>query len=200
MIKNIIFDVGEVLMGYRWHDMLLDSGMTDAEANEIGPQLFSDSLWKGMDEGTISIPEAIEGFGKKFPNQADSIKWFISHGEYMNVPRPDVWKLVRQLKEKGYGIYLLSNYSEELFTKHTANADFMNVIDGRIVSYEVQLLKPDKKIYQALLNKYSLKANECIFFDDKIENVEAAIKEGIEAKQVSSKDHLIELLNNILAK
>ena len=104
------------------------------------------------------------------------------------------------LKEKGYKIYLLSNYSEELFHAHTKGAKFLDVLDGGVVSYQVHALKPDREIYEILLEKYSLKAEECLFFDDRMDNVEGAKKAGIQAIQVTSREMLNETLDKMLTK
>ena len=129
-IKNIIFDVGEVLLSYRWKDMLLDHGLTLERAEQVGETMFEDALWKKLDLGEYSVEEVIRAYEEKYPKYGADIRWFISHGEQMHVPRTRIWKQLRQLKEKGYNIYLLSNYSEELFRKHTKNASFIDDIAG----------------------------------------------------------------------
>lgn len=198
MIKNIIFDVGEVLLGYRWKAMLMEYGLTEEKANEVGETMFGDPLWNTLDLAALTVEEIIEEYQKKYPKQAESIAWFIENGEKMHVAKPDVWEKIPRLKEKGYGIYLLSNYSEELFKKHTADASFMQEIDGMVVSYQVHITKPDKRIYHHLLNKYDLKPEECIFFDDRAENTEAAKKIGIESVTITSSRQLLELLDQMI--
>lgn len=198
MIKNIIFDVGEILLGYRWKDMLMDYGLTEEEAIKVGELMFNDSLWNTLDLAILPEEEIIREYQKKYPKQAESISWFIKHGEKMHVARPDVWEKIPKLKEKGYGIYLLSNYSETLFKKHTADASFVQEIDGMVVSYQVHITKPDSRIYSYLLDKYNLYPEECIFFDDRAENTEAANKMGIKAITITSKEQLLELLNKMI--
>lgn len=95
-----------------------------------------------FDLGTLTQEDVIRQFQKKHPEDAEVIAWFISHGEYMHVPRPGVWKLVHQLKEAGYKLYILSNYPEKLFKKHTEYADFMADMDGVLVSYMIKKAKP----------------------------------------------------------
>ena len=115
----------------------------------------------------------------------------------MHVPRKDVWKKVHQLKEKGYHIYLLSNYSEDLFHKHTADADFMKDIDGMVVSWQIHKTKPSPDIYLHLLETYGLTPSECIFFDDRPANTEAARKLGIQAVTITSRDVLMAELEKL---
>lgn len=112
----------------------------------------------------------------------------------MHVPRPKVWKRVHELKEKGYRIYLLSNYSKDFFQKHTKDASFMRDLDGAVVSYQIHETKPDAAIYEYLLEKYQLNPTECLFFDDRTENVEGAVNVGIAAKRVTGQEQLLEML------
>lgn len=198
MVKNIILDVGDVLLEYRWKDMLMDYGLSEEDAVRVGQEIFVSPLWgEGLDLGIMTQEEVIAEFRKEFPEDADAIEWFITNGEQMHVARPEIWERVRQLKEQGYRIYLLSNYSEKLFQKHTRDADFINMADGMVVSYQVHLIKPDPRIYQCLLTRYELKPEECLFFDDRKENVEGALAVGIEAVQVTSREMLYEALTKL---
>ncbi len=198
--KNIIFDVGDVLLDYRWRTMLQDYGLSQSEAERIGGELFNDSeqLWSQMDLGIEDQEAVIRKYEKKYPEDAKVIRWFIEHGEYMHKPRRKVWEMIPMLKSRGYGIYLLSNYPEVLFHKHTQYADFMQEIDGLMVSYMIHEMKPHADIYHALLNKYGLKAEECIFFDDRLENVQAALRIGMGSKQVHSQESLLSDLAKLM--
>jgi putative hydrolase of the HAD superfamily len=198
--RNVIFDVGSVLLDYRWEDMLRDYGLDKEDALRVGHEMFDDpeGLWQQMDLGIRSIEDIIAAYAQHYPKDAEVIRWFIEHGEYMHVPRPKVWKMVHQLKEKGYHIYLLSNYPEGLFHKHTQYADFMKDLDGKMVSYMIHEAKPSVAIYQALCERNHLTPSECIFFDDRKENVEAAIRFGMASKQVLSQEGLLEDLQMLL--
>lgn len=198
MIKNIIFDVGEVLLGYRWKEMLMDYGLKESEAIRVGNLIFNDNLWTQLDMQSEPTESIIKKYELKYPDEAVVIRWFIEHGELMQVKRYDVWDQVHTLKQAGYKIYLLSNYSKDLFEKHTKDAVFLNDIDGMVVSYQIHKIKPDPDIYRYLLQKYSLKAEECIFFDDRNDNTVAAQKLGIQAVTVESKDVLMKNIDMLL--
>ncbi len=198
MIKNIIFDVGEVLLGYRWKEMLMDYGLKESEAIRVGNLIFNDNLWTQLDMQSEPTESIIKKYELKYPDEAVVIRWFIEHGELMQVKRYDVWDKVHTLKQAGYKIYLLSNYSKDLFEKHTKDAVFLNDIDGMVVSYQIHKIKPDPDIYRYLLQKYSLKAEECIFFDDRNDNTVAAQKLGIQAVTVESKDVLMKNIDMLL--
>ena len=198
--KNIIFDVGDVLLDYRWQQMLMDYGLDESEAYRVGRELFDDpdGLWHEFDLGVKSQEEIIQEFEKKHPEDAEVIRWFISHGEYMHVARPAIWKLVHQLKEAGYHLYILSNYPEILFKKHTQYADFMDDMEGMVVSYMLHVGKPERIVYQTLCDRYGLNKEECLFFDDRAENVQGAIDFGMRAKRVLSAKGLAVDLEELL--
>ncbi|MBD5552625.1 MAG: HAD family phosphatase [Lachnospiraceae bacterium] len=199
-MKNIIFDVGSVLIGYRWRDMCLDEGWEEDKADKIGRGFFSNPLWPDYDAGLVSTDKLVESVAENYPELETDIRWFITSGKKMIVERPKIWELVKRLKEKGFGLYLLSNYSEELFTLHTAGLPFLELVNGGVISYQIHQIKPNPSIYQYLLDKYQLKPEDCLFFDDRPENTEAAKKLGMQAVTVEdgSEELLIRELEKLL--
>ena len=178
----------------------MDYGLDESEAYRVGRELFDDpdGLWHEFDLGVKSQEEIIQEFEQKHPKDAEVIRWFISHGEYMHVARPAIWKLVHQLKEAGYHLYILSNYPEILFKKHTQYADFMDDMEGMVVSYMLHVGKPERIVYQTLCDRYGLNKEECLFFDDRAENVQGAIDFGMRAKRVLSAKGLAVDLEELL--
>lgn len=199
-IKNLIFDVGNVLLDYHWNQMLLDYGLSKEEAAVAGPLFFEHEIWKELDLGNISVEEVIQRYEIALPQYAGLIRWFLTNLELMPIPRQDVWDKVHALKEKGYRIYLLSNYNEDFFRIHTKGASFLDDIDGKVVSYQIHKIKPDPAIYEYLLEKYDLKPEESVFFDDRAENTEAAEKLGIKSYTITSKEYLLSVLDEYLKK
>ena len=199
-MKNIIFDVGNVLIGYRWREMCLDEGWDEEKTERIGRGFFLNPKWSDVDAGLVSVDEVVEDVARQYPAYREEARWFFENGEKMTVGRPRVWELVKKLKEKGYGIYLLSNYSEKLFRMHTEGLPFWESVDGYVVSYEIHVIKPNPPIYEHLLQKYCLKAEECLFFDDRPENTEAAENLGMEAVTVvdGSEEFLLRELKKLV--
>lgn len=198
MLRNIIFDIGNVLIDYRWYELAMDFGLSKEEAKRVGAEIFHNPHWDILDLGTIDMEIIIEAYTKMYPEDAEAIRYFLTHGEDLHIVREDVWDKVFLLKERGYKIYLLSNYPEDLFKKHIEGTRLMEVVDGYAVSSKIHHMKPHREIYDYLLNTYELKAEECIFFDDREENTEAARKLGIEAMTVKEKEGLIKKIDKIL--
>jgi len=197
-VKNLIFDVGKVLFDYRWYQMLLDYGLSDEEAKIAAPLIFDNKLWDEFDLANLPFQEIIDNYCKALPQYEGLMRWFFGSLELMHIPREDVWEKVHTLKQMGYRIYLLSNYSAEFFAAHTKGASFLKDLDGEVVSYQVHMMKPDPAIYEYLLNKYDLKAEESVFFDDRQENTEVAEKLGIKAYTITSKEYLLEVLDEYI--
>lgn len=186
-IKNLVFDVGNVLFSYRWNEMLMDHGLSEAESKRVGEEIFGAEMWaEKFDRGIYGPSRLVEEYGKLYPKDKEDIQWFLDNADQMHIRREEVWRLVRILKQQGYRIYLLSNYSEYLFKIHTKDAPFMEDLDGQVVSYEPHFIKPEREIYQYLMDKYHLKPEECLFFDDRLENVEASHAFGMDAICVTS--------------
>lgn len=200
-MKNIIFDVGSVLIGYRWRDMCLDEGWDEETADKIGRGFFLNPRWPKFDAGLVTSEEVVEDIAEKYPELREKANWFIHSGKKMVVERPRVWEMMRRLKENGFRLYLLSNYSEELFTVHTADLPFWEYVDGAVISCQIHEIKPNPPIYEYLLQKYALRAEDCLFFDDRPENTEAARKLGMEAVTVAegSEEFLLQELEKLLA-
>lgn len=180
MIKNIIFDIGRVLIGFEWMDYI------HKLFNEETGQRVTDALWKTkywweLDRAVLSEEEILEMFYSVEPDLKEEIKEaFDRVGECMT--RCDYaipW--IKDLKERGYRIYYLSNYSEHLMQANPDVLDFLPHMDGGVFSCYVNLIKPDPEIYLRLLEKYDLRADECVFIDDREDNVIAAGKLGMQA-------------------
>mgnify|MGYP000286109203 CR=1 FL=1 len=106
--------------------------------------------------------------------------------------------LGRLLKARGYHTYYLSNYGERIRREASKELSFLSHMDGGIMSYTVHLAKPDPAIYQTLLDRYGLKAEECVFLDDTVRNVEAAQALGIAGIVVTSQEQAKKELETLL--
>jgi len=178
-IKNIVFDVGSILVGYRWMDMFADHGTDPDTALAVGKGLFDSPNWKLYDAGLISSQELIDRFCITYPHLEEEARWFLKNAIQMRVLRPRVYKELERLKGKGYKLYILSNYSHDLFELHTSDLPFRKMMDGELVSYMINEVKPERAIYEELLRRFNLNPKETVFFDDRLENTKGAEALGI---------------------
>ena len=197
--KNVIFDVGGVLLSYRWLELIMETLPREEEARAFANRLFHDPLWLEFDIELRPFDDVLEDYVRKYPKDEEHIRYIFGHLERMPLPRQRVWDKIHELKAAGYRIYLLSNYSSRMLQVHTKGLPFLNDLDGHIVSFETHHLKPGREIYEDLFRKYSLDPSECIFFDDRQDNVDGGRKLGMEGRVIYSEEVLLGYIDRLLA-
>ncbi len=179
MIKNLVFDMGNVLIHWKG-DMLLDwMGVENAEDRKLlNEKMFRSSVWPLIDWGTYREEEAEEIFRTVLPERL----WgYIHHSLFwydMIHPVEGMGDYVREKKKEGYGIYLLSN-APALVHEYFHLIPGSECFDGIVFSGEVKMVKPMPEIFHLLLDRYGLRAEECLFVDDLPLNVAGAVHEGM---------------------
>lgn len=201
MIKNIIFDFGGVLVDWNPH-YLFDAYFNDEGKCNYFIENVCNTEWNAqMDKGKpfeVAVKERIA----VFPEFEDAIRlyqseWMKTMGEEI----PGMYELIKSLKENGFPvIYGLTNWSAETFPPVREKYEIFSLIDHIVCSGEEKLLKPDPKIYQTLLERYNLKAEESVFIDDNINNVKGAIDMGMKSIRFVNAEQLQKDLNELLNK
>ena len=181
MIKNVIFDLGNVLVDFHPLKYAKSLGYSEKKAKEIVSATMFDSIWSDMDRGIYTCKEEyLPVFYKKHPELKDDIKRLLD-GPWMEnviVPLKNNLKMIDLVKQNGLKYYILSNYPKDSFEYTYDQCDFIRNADGMVISYQILHIKPEKEMYLTLLEKYNLKAEECLFMDDRKENIDAAIDLG----------------------
>lgn len=186
MIKNIIFDLGNVIINYNQENIINHFTDKPEEKEYIMKKIFKSPEWMRIDLGEISLDEAAtlvnerENYKYKDLTNDFWINWFKT--QPIN---EDTVNLARRLKEKGYKLYVLSNMGDtcyEYFSSH----DFFKLCDGIVISAKEHVKKPDERIFNTLLGRYNLIAEECLFIDDDDTNrsYETANRLGIQGRRV----------------
>lgn len=179
MIRNVIFDIGNVLTDFCWKEFLAGKGFGEEMIRRIAKASVASPVWQEVDRGVLSQEELMREFVKLDP-EIEGELW-TAYGDVHGMVRARDYAIpwVKELKRKGYGVYYLSNFSDKAYGDCADALGFLPYMDGGILSYHVRLIKPDPEIYRLLLSRYGLKAQECVFLDDLAVNVEAARAEGI---------------------
>ena len=180
-IKNIVFDVGMVLIDFCWVQHCRNLGFGEEIIQAFDKYMISSDYWEQMDEGLIQEKEAITHFIEAMPHYKEEIQLFWKHPEGFVEEYTYAAPMIQQLQQKGYKVYLLSNYPLGMYQIHWPTFSFFKMVDGYIVSAQECMKKPDERIYRLLCERYRLKAEECLFVDDRQVNVEAAIAIGMES-------------------
>ena len=131
--------------------------------------------WQDLDRGALEEDEALERFLQRLPEDKEAVRR-IFPGLFEELrPIEKHVALLPLLKASGKRLFVLSNFSRRGYAFVSSRYDFFRHFDGGVVSYEVKLLKPEREIYEALIDRYALDPSTCLFFDDREENVAAAL-------------------------
>lgn len=182
MIKNIIFDMGGVLIRFDPLYFIERLGVAGEDVQLLYREVFRSVEWVQLDRGTLSDNEAVDRIMQRIPpHLREATQKLVAMWDRPILPIDGMADFIRELKTAGYGIYLLSNasYRQHDYWPRVPGHD---LFDGTLISADVHLLKPEAEIYHLMLEKFSLKGEECIFVDDNASNIEAAINCGIHAE------------------
>lgn len=187
MIKNVIFDIGAVLIAFDWdaymHRLFPDDEQTRRHVTDA---TWHNPDWNALDRGAIPFEDAVAQFVENDPAYADAIRLSIMRLGEAPEKQPYAIPWVKELKARGLHVFYLSNYFEYLMQEAPQVLDFIPHMDGGIFSCHEKITKPEPELYLRLLRRYGLNADECVFIDDSPRNVEAAEKLGIHAFRFTS--------------
>ena len=175
MIRNMVFDIGNVLMDFRWKEYMRSLfGENEALIQTINQGIWHNGCWAAMDKGEMDGAATLRSAVAFSPQYEKEIKLTLDkvalafHKFGYAVP----W--VQELKRMGLNVYYLSNYSTFSIAANPDVLDFIPCMDGGVFSFEVKAVKPEPEIYRCLCDKYGLKPEECLFTDDVPANVKGA--------------------------
>ncbi len=183
MIKNVIFDIGNVLAHFRWEDVFRETlGLCGQDFSEVADATVRAGVWNEFDRSLMTDEEIVNICVSRAPQHEEVIRRFFRECTGDLIRDFDYsYGWLKGLKDRGYKVYILSNYGNTSFNAciREGHLRFLELVDGRVISYEVQKVKPEPEIYEEILSKYALDPAECVFIDDRPENIEGAEKAGI---------------------
>jgi epoxide hydrolase-like predicted phosphatase len=199
MIKNVVFDLGNVLITFRPDEYMESLNFEKSIGDRVFQSIFKSKYWLELDKGNITEEEAVELFCGAGEETREEIRRVMSSWKDMLKPIPETIEILKELKEMGYKIYILSNYHKSAFEKTSMENEFFKLVDGRVISYEINCIKPEREIYDKLLKAYNLEADETLFIDDMKENIQGAEKLGIQTILFKDAAQLREELRELYA-
>ncbi|MCJ7449987.1 MAG: HAD family phosphatase [Bacteroidales bacterium] len=198
MIKNIVFDLGNVLISFRPPEYLVKKNYPENIRNTILTDVFGSTEWRMLDNGDITTREAIDAISMKSSLKREEIALVFSFRTDIMFPLDDNVRLLPGLKKQGFRLFYLSNFPLDIFDEIKDGYYFFKYFDGGIISSEVKLSKPDIRIFKYLLKKYSMKPGECFYVDDIETNVMAAESAGIKGLTTNGNPDISEMLEKEL--
>ena len=191
---DFIFDFGNVLVDFK-PGVYLKSLFTDNSlVDKMNSLIFLSPEWLIMDRGLLTHYEAIEIFSAREPEYKAEIRRTINNANDIVSRINETIDLLPKIKSAGHGLYYLSNMQKEIREYLLNNHEYISIFDGGVFSCDVNMIKPSSEIYRHLLDKYGLTPEECIFFDDVLENVAAAEKEGIKGVLFTTADCVLDFI------
>ncbi len=193
-IKNIVFDVGNVLVAFRYRELMQDLGFDETTVDYLAKNMVETPFWNELDRGDKMNADAIEKFTNELPEYKSEILKFWDNIQDVVKEYDYSEGLVKELKAAGYGVYILSNYPVETYHMHWPHFKFLPHADGYIVSGFERVIKPDEKIYRLLESRFGIKLEDSIFVDDRQINIDAANSYGMKGILFTGYDDLIDSL------
>lgn len=180
MINTIIFDMGMVLVDFRWKALFEEMGLTGERFERMANATVRDPVWNEFDRGIWTDEMMLEAFVERAPELEEELN-DLFYNRFTELLRKfdytDEW--IDSLKKRGYKVYILSNFSRKGIEECPDELDYIGKTDGAVISYRVNLIKPDPRIYEHILEKFDINPSEAVFIDDNADNIEAAKKFGI---------------------
>ena len=178
MLKNLVFDFGNVLVVFKPEEHLRQYAQSDEEAMELRNLIWESKPWKDADVGLCGRQETFERLCEMYPDKkALFAKILFECSEWLTIPQ-EVKDALHKLQAAGYNLYYISNTNPMDYETMMKNHAVLHELKGGLASYKEKMLKPDPAIYQLLLNRYGLNAEDCLFVDDMAVNTASAEKVG----------------------
>ena len=175
MIRNMVFDIGNVLMDFRWKEYIRSLfGEDETLIQTINQGIWHNGCWAAMDKGEMDGAATLRSAVAFAPQYEKEIKLTLDRVAHAFHKFGYAVPWVQELKGMGLNVYYLSNYSAFSIAANPDVLNFIPYMDGGVFSFEVKAVKPEPEIYRCLCDKYGLKPEECLFTDDVPANVKGA--------------------------
>lgn len=181
MIKNVIFDLGNVLLTFSPVEYLRTKIADEDKVQQVYHEIFLSEEWLMLDRGIITEKEAVRRIIQRNPANGQFIELAMNRWYDSLVPIEETVNILKEVKAKGIRTYILSNFHLLAYNNVSSKYDFFQYFDEGIISYSVNLLKPEKEIYDSLIARCGIDPAESIFIDDTKVNIEAAEQLGFKA-------------------
>lgn len=175
LIDTIVFDCGNVLVGFAWKKHMENLGFDEETIDYLEEHMIHDPLWNEFDRGVRSFSDVADEFCRENPTYEAEIRAFLEHPEDMIEEYSFSVPWLQDLKRAGYRLYVLSNWDEPCYTRLKDSVlRFEKYLDGAIWSYQHRCIKPEPEIYKKLIHKYNIDPTRAVFLDDTQKNLDAA--------------------------
>ena len=193
-IDTLIFDIGNVLAKYDWKKLLKELGYDEKTGTAVAKAVFLSKEWAEADRGILSEEELLQTFISNAPDYEKEIcETFDAVGKTISTySYTKNW--LSYLKKRGYKIYILSNFAKPVYDRCTKELDFLKLVDGGYMSWQIHCIKPEPEIYQKLITDFEIVPQKAVFIDDLMDNIAEARALGFHAVHFTSKKNAVRQL------
>ena len=193
---DIILDMGNVLLEWNKDKILRGVVKTEKDYMILDKAIFQSGLWERLDLGTLTREElvlkVVSMIGSIYQEKVQEVVW--NWPSYIEI-YTEVFPLLARLKEKGHRIFVLSNTSPVFYELLKNQLSPLNgILDGFVLSCDIKVIKPDRKMFEEILHKYQLDPANCVFLDDIADNTKMAESLGIRTYQVKQRSDVVDIL------
>ena len=197
MISTIVFDVGDVLVDFRYEDHMRDLGFREDAVRTLAENMVLTDFWGEMDLGIRTEQDAVEKFCRELPQLRQEVIRFWQNTQGLVREYSYAQPLLHSLKELGYRVYVLSNYPTETAKRHWPTFRFLSEADGYLISGFEKIAKPDPRFYRLLEERFDVKLSECLFIDDREKNIDGAKAVGMQGLLFTGYEKLLKDLEEL---
>jgi putative hydrolase of the HAD superfamily len=199
VVRNVIFDLGGVVI--EWNpDRVLERYYADPETRALmKTAMFLHPDWLHMDRGTLSEADLLLRLGDRTGRPAAELNGLFNAVRESLHTKPETVALLERLHGRGVPLYCLSNISSDIFKHLRERHSFWGVFRGIVISGDIQMLKPEREIFELLLQRHGLKAAETAFIDDSAPNIESARALGLRTVWFKNANQCEQELEQLLA-
>lgn len=198
MIRNLIFDFGKVLVDFDFIAFFRRIIPDEERLWAFAPVLYNDALPQALDREERPFDDIMQEVIERNPEYEHELRAFCRlYPDIVTGEVPGMRDLLTRLKAEGFRLYGLTNWCSKVHITMRQYGIFQ-LLDGSIISSEEHLIKPEPAIYQRLFDKFGLKPEECLFTDDKAENIEGGKQLGMDGIVFSNAEQYERELQKIL--
>lgn len=196
-IDTVVFDLGNVVLSFDPLKYLQKYFKDENMIKILYKEVFKGEEWLHLDRGSMEEEEALESITKRIPEYHEIVKKILSTWNEMLTPIQSTVDMISVLKEQGYRLYILSNFPKRAFGEISKKYEFFQWFDGRLISCDYKLLKPEEEIYKTLVQLYDINPSTTVFIDDSEANVKAAEKLGFHTIHFQKSEQLTDFFLKI---
>jgi putative hydrolase of the HAD superfamily len=178
-VRNVIFDLGGVVL--EWNpDAILSDYYADADARAtLKSSLFQHPDWLSLDQGILTEADVLPSLEQRTGRPIAELRGLFEAVRQSLKPKADTVALIRSLAQRGIPLYCLSNMPATTFEYLRERHDFWDLFQGIVISGEIKMVKPERRIFDYLLRRFDLSPAETAFVDDHRPNIDAARELGL---------------------